>query len=290
MDLLHPYGRKQPHMEMSVNMLPCLLMPRRKALKGLHLEASERDEAFPDIVQALMDCQPLKILSINCPYMGWVLPELDLRHMAHLDECQLIGVLAPGILELSQGTGELMTFYDEVRAWVKLRHQLQNCRHDISIEAWSTGWLRAWAKGLDALPSLQFLEVNCLNVRPSGNHDIIDLADFAYIPHVSLRWRGNTTIKLSKGSWKILVLQSVSAFNVIFCDVEAFMRSTGLFFFKFPSKKKPIDLFMKMRTAGSKIKIPLHEYIHTYPNTESSPVKVLSNTKRESRFLGDEFF
>ena len=43
---------------------------------------------------------------------------------------------------------------------------------------------------------------------------ILDLAYFARIPHVSLRSEGVLTLKISKGTWKVLNLQSMRAFSV----------------------------------------------------------------------------
>lgn len=73
--------------------------------------------------------------------------------------------------------------------------------------------------------------------------------------------------------------QSEGAFNVVFSDLEAFMKKTGRFFFAFSSKERPDDLIEKTRTAGARIGTPLHEY-------PESPYMVLSNIKHEPFISG----
>lgn len=150
-------ARNLTNVAMSVRLLACLPVPRRKVLTSLTLHASRQDKSSPDIVQAVMDCQQLKSLSISCPYPGWHLPEVDLRHLAHLDECKIQAVpRLPGLggLYLSRGKGRLITYLVDLPAWMKLQHQLQNCLHDIAIWARSARVLRAWPQG-NFLPSLE---------------------------------------------------------------------------------------------------------------------------------------
>ena len=282
---------------LGVEMLELLPLPRRKALKSLHLDASIRQaEAGPEILKAVLECSQLETLSINCRPPGWVLPELDPQHLAHLRKCTLDNLPAPGNLKLSCGKGQLYTKVGGLAAWINLRQQWRDCLYLMNVDSRSGRVLRAWPKGIAAFLSLQFLQLMCDNMVPSTSDNILDLAHFAHIPHVSLNSMHRLTAKISTGSWKVLELKSRRAFSVAIRDVEAFIKSTGVFFFEFPSAsgKKPHNLIERVKRSGTDIGKNIFEYRDEGKSLRSrveaaannnEPMLILSNYKRS--YLGE---
>ena len=90
---------------------------------------------------------------------------------------------------------------------------------------------------------------------------MLDLAHLAYIPQVSLRNEGGLTIKISRGGWQLLDIQTMFAFNVAITDVVAFMKSTKAFYFTFPCNDEwSHGLMEELEKARAKIGTPLFKY------------------------------
>ena len=143
---------------------------------------------MPDIFQTVMECQQLESLYIYSPYLGWKSPELDLRNLAHLCKCQLRWVAAPGVLpshKVKWGS-ELDPMGSQHGPSCKT-----SCRIAYTVSIYS--WLEHCGHGLQAcMPSLSYSSWR-LNVRMFPRFtedDMLDLACFAHIPHVSLRSKG----------------------------------------------------------------------------------------------------
>ena len=253
-----------------VELLPCLPVSRREALENLHLDAylgSAR--AVRDILQAVKDCTHLTSLTITCLKEGWVIPELNLRPLLLLSTCRLQCLRAPRSLLLSRGRTELTIAPDQIRAWSKLWPKIQHHVRYISIEGYrhltrsafySAGPLHAWPEGIDAFHGLQFLQIDCGPVWPSGGVQVLELGHLAYIPHVSLRCQGSVELNIATGSWKVLEIQTLIWFAVAIADVETFVKGVGVFSFTFPSNKEPSELLRELREASAVLEMPLYEY------------------------------
>ena len=281
---------------LGVELLPCLPVSRKEALTSLRLEAYFKiPEA--NVIQALRQCKQLDSLTLVCHTPGWYFTELDLRHLVHLEDCTLKCLQAPNSLLLPEGEVELelaMTF-DQIAAWSKLWPQIREHVRCISVEGYrhlsgfsfcSAGVLQEWPEGIDAFHGLQYLEIICDEVWPSD--DELDLACLAYIPHVSLRSKGGLTLKISTGGWKVLEVQTLLACDVSISDAEAFLRSTGKFYFMFPfEERRPGELVEQLRTAEAKTGIPLYEYsnnscpMQRHQDEPCSLLVELSNHKRD---------
>ncbi len=259
------------HADLGVELLRCLPASRRKALHSLHLRACFKLDATaePDILQAVMDCRNLRSLAIFCNFHDWSLLKLDLRHLVHLSKCQLKLLPAPvdGI-PLPQGEAKVTMDLGHVAAWSKLWPQVQGHVQSITVEGHPylsganlpAGRLHGWPEGLDAFHGLQVLQMYRQQFRPFSNKGPLDLAHLAYIPHVSLHCKGDHDVKISRGSWKVLKLQSMKAFDLAISDPTTFMEGTGLFSFVFPCKSRPHALIEKLEETGAKIGDTLYEY------------------------------
>ena len=279
------------HADLGVELLQCLPASRRKALHCLHLRASFKLDsgAEPDIIQAVTDCRKLRSLAIICNFHGWNLPKLDLRHLVHLSKCQL--KLSPAPTEgihMPPCEAKLTINLGDVAAWSKLWPQVQNHVHNIKVEGHpylSTGVvparrLHGWPKGLDAFHGLQVLRMYCEEFKPRWNEKTLDLAHLAYIPHVSLHSKGDLNVKISKGSWKVLELQSMRAFDVAINDPTAFMECTGFFSFVFSCKNRPHALIEELERTGAEIGGSLYEY-HDKCNSKRTD----DSKERDSRLV-----
>ena len=261
---------------LDVELLPCLPLSQRKVLKSLHLDACiTQARAVPDVVQALMECQQLEELNITCSnnVCGLEIPVLDLRHLVGLRRCVFNGMPAPGDLLLSRGELDLCPSLDQLAAWSKLQHEVQDHVLYMDIFMPSTVVLKAWPQGIGAFRNIKFLQIDSFNVGPSADDGILDLAHFAYIPYVSLSCY-RLSIRISTGYWKILDIHS-GTFSVAFDDVKAFMKSIGAFSFKFASKDRPEDLIKKLKQAEADTGIALYEHLRS----SSASWVVLSNIK-----------
>ncbi len=247
--------------QVGVELLPCLPPSRREALKNLHLDAyHESATAVRDILQVVKDCMHLTSLTITCLKQGWVIPELDLRHLVQLSTCRLQCLCAPGSLTLSRGRVELTVSPAQIHAWSKVWPQVQHHVRCISIGGYrylarrafnSAGALHAWPQGIDAFHGLQFLQINAGPVWPSGGIEVLELDHLAFIPHVSLRCQGSVEVNIATGSWKVLEIQTVVDCVVAIADVETFLKSVGMYSFTFPSNNEPTELIRQLREAGA---------------------------------------
>ena len=262
-----------------VQMLQYLPMSTRKGLRSLHLHSC-LPQAMPNVVQALLDCEQLEELTINCSSCNSNIPVLDLRHLVQLRKCNFQFLSAPGKLLLSQGDIELIVSCDQLTAWSRLQHQVRNQVLCMAVGAApSIEVQHAWPQGLEAFRNLQFLKVTVWDFWPYGHacadDDILDLSHFAYIPHLSLKSLSRLHVKISVGSWKVLQLESTRAFNVVIPDAKAFMKGIGGFCFKFEREERPEDLINKLGKAGMETGAVLYEH---HCATNSSWI-VLSNVK-----------
>ena len=264
------------HVRLHVQLLQCLPMSGAKQLASLHLHTCITEaRAVSDVVQAVLECRKLEDLSITCSGCDLDIPVLNLQHLLRLRKCSFSSLSAPGSLLLSQGAVELSASFDKLAAWSEMQHQVQDHVLCMSLYGFH-GVLQAWPQGIQAFRNLQFLQVNCFAVWPSAADDILDLADFAYIPHVSLRTLRSLSVRVSSGSWKILDLQSSRMLRVAFDDVKAFVKSIGAFYFQFKTdQERPEGLISKLEEAGADTGTVLYEHL----DKPGSPWVVLSNTR-----------
>ncbi len=291
-------------------MLPCLPMPRRKALKSLYIDAFfETDKAVQDVVQAVLDCQQLTNLRITAYSQGWHFPALDLRHLQHLSVCELKRLPAPNSILLSEGTLQPTMTFGQCTLWSKLWQQVHNRVHFLTVTGFHSitrggicsEVVQAWPEGIDAFHGLQCLELDFSNLWPcsAALDDLLDIAILAYIPQVSLRSMHDLHIKISRGSWKILDLESKGTLIVLFGDAEAFWTSTSAFYFRYNIDGRPSDLTGEMTKAGAATGTTLYEYRNSNdePLCDESdgynpPLVHSSNQKEERRsngYLVDRF-
>ena len=259
------------HADIGVELLQCLPASRRKALRSLYVRACFKLDARaePDIQQAVMDCQQLRSLAIICNFHDWSFHQLDLRNLVHLRSCRLKLLPAPaqGVF-LAQGETELTINLGHVTAWSKLWPQLQNSVHSMRVEGYPylsgrtlpAARLQGWPEGLDAFHGLQVLHMFCREFRPYWSEGSLDLAHLAYIPHVSLHCKGDLDVKISKGTWKILKLQSTKAFALAISDPTAFMAGTEFFSFVFSCKNRPHAVIEELEKVGDETGATLYEY------------------------------
>ena len=272
------------HLRLGMEMLPCLPISRGKILESLHIDTKDT-MAVRDAMQAVMDYQRLRSLTIvflskGSTYRTWNwdihLPNLDLQRLMHLRYCHLKYMPAPDGLFLSQSELELTTLPEYITGWSKLWHRVQANVHSITIERYPDSWLfslHEWPEGIDAFHGLQFLQLNCGAV---GRHwgagrEALDLAHIAYIPHVSLWCKSSVSLKISKGSWKVLEVFCRGFFSIPIDDATAFMEGTNTFSFTFNSAlsggiigKKMVKLIKELKEAGAKTGKPLYEYYDMY--------------------------
>ena len=266
------------HVRLDVELLKCLPLSRREALRSLSVYAcTTQARAVPDVVQAVLECQQLEELRIDCICCPLEFPVLDLRHLEPLSRCDFLSMPAPGSLLLSRGSIDLQPSLNQVAGWSKLQRQVRDRVLYMDIWARELEGLQAWPPGIAAFHGIQFLHIECDDIQASTGDDMLDLAHLASIPHVSLRGR-NIGIKVSTGSWKLLELHSRGIFNVAFTDIKTFMKSMGAFYFKFDEEERPEDLIKKLEKAGADTGTVLHEH----PDTLDQQLVVLSNTKPDS--------
>ena len=266
------------HIRLPVELLQGLPMSRRAALRSLCTESClTQARAVPDVVQAVLDCQQLEELTIDCVRCDLEVPVLDLRHLVHLRKCKFSAMPAPGSLSLSQGEIDLSVLNEQVAAWSRLQHQVRGRVLYLDVHDYATKGLQAWPQGIEAFHNVQFLRLTCLDVWPCAGDDTLDLAHFADIPHVKLCAERKLHVKISVDSWKILEVQSSSTFSVAIPDVTAFLKGIGAFYFKFKSEERPEDLINKLKKAGAETGTALYEHVRN----SRAPLVVLSNTKPE---------
>ena len=129
-------------LSLDVEDLPFLPMIRAKALKRLSVDTCTRDAgAASKLVQAIKNCQQLEELTIKCNpahERGWVIPELDLRHLKHLKKCQFEGLLAPRHMFVLQGAIRLVVYTSlkQVTAWSELLRSVHVDLECIQIQSW----------------------------------------------------------------------------------------------------------------------------------------------------------
>ena len=299
--------------DVSVGIEMLLLLPssRRKALKSLCVDARD-NEVMRIVLQAVMDCQQLRSLTIVChtcasDFRPWGLEisELDLRHLVHLGYCHLKCVRVPGKMLLSQGELELTMLPDQVASWRKLCLQVQALVISITIEGFPYSLpisLQGWPLGIDAFHGVQFLRLNCATMA-SRRGGALDLALIAYIPHVSLYSTDQLIVRISKGSckWKVLEIKSEGVFSVLVEDATSFLRAIGVFYFKYPvmdyselpkALRNPAGLSKQLRKAGEVIEKPVLEYNDASRLGDGSfepPMMVLSNCQPGCNIENDGF-
>ena len=235
------------HARLPVELLQRLPMSRTAALRSLYIESClTQARAVPDVVQAVLDCQQLEELTIDCVRCDLEVPVLDLRHLVHLRKCNLLAMPAPDSLLLSQGEINLSLSDEQVAAWSRLQHQVRERVLYMDVYAYSRKVLQAWPRNIEAFRDVQFLQISCYSVWPCAGDETLDLAHFAAIPHVKL-CALRMHVKISVGSWKILEIQSSSTFSVAIPDVTAFLKGIGAFYFKFKSEERPEDLIDKLK-------------------------------------------
>ena len=261
---------------LDVEILPFLPAISLKALKKLYLDACIRDaEAVPNLVQAVKECQQLEELRVACHpaySKGWYLPELDLRHLKHLRQCILIDLPAPGSFSLSHSDIDLYIQVGQCAAWSRLWHGVQSCGRCLTIghdpqlnssRAPPCGGgcpevLRTWPEGIEAFQGLNFLDMTCETLRPLGE-DTLDLAHLAFIPHVRLRSNYGLFLRISKGCWNVLDIDSAGAFHLAIDNVQAFVRSTGSYLFSNNALLRQTDLVEKLESAHTGLQTQLYK-------------------------------
>ena len=125
---------------------------------------------------------------------------------------------------------------DEIAAWSKMWCQVQAHVQSITVQGYPNSRpvkLREWPRGIDALHGLQFLQLICTSVIGWGLGPDMDLADIAFVPHVSLYSEGRMFLKISKGTWRVLELECAGYCRVDIDDAKAFMEGTDTFSFIF---------------------------------------------------------
>ena len=183
---------------------------------------------------------------------------------------------------------ELAIQWYYVARWSELWHEVRDHVRSIRIEGYHPlkrtsdpeGVLRAWPDGIDSFQGLQHLQMTFEQVQPHTGQDVIDLAHLAYIPHVSLRSKGDLSVRISRGNWKILDIQSFGAFNVAIDNAEAFIEGVSDFFFIFPSDKRPKHLIEKLRKARADLGTTLYESHHRNSGKLHPPLAMLSNREQ----------
>ena len=267
------------HLRLGVEMLPCLPMSGRESLESLYIDTKDT-VVLRDAIKAVKDYQQLRSLTIVClsegiSYRTWDLnlhlPELHLQHLVHLRSCHLKYMPAPDRIVLLQGDLELTTLPEYIRTWSKRWHQIQAHVHSITIERYPDSWLfslREWPEGLDAFHGLQFLQLNCGEVAVDwmNGRDALDLAHIAYIPHVSFWCKGNMSLEISKGGWKVLEVFCGGLFSICMKDAKTFMEETDTFSFTFDSalrrcpRPEAATFIKKLEDAGVVTGNPLYVY------------------------------
>ena len=306
---------KLTHLSLGAELLPCLPTSRRQALQCLHIDAKDA-EAVRDSLTVVKDCQQLRSLTVVCHRAsdpkpaGKVpdIPELDLRPLEHLRTCRLDCVPAPGNMFLPEGLGELeLTITPEqVAVWSKRWHTVYKIKYYVRCikigghrrfahHAQPAGVLAEWPEEMCDFQYLQCLQVTCEGVgslmwRPPNK--ILDLAQVAHIPHVSIQSTGDMFVKISEGSWELLVLESARIMSIDVQDPMGFVMCTEAFSFTFPADARPSFLIEKLekalkevqRNTGTEIPNKLYEY-HDSPSLlcdKDQPSLVeLANRRRE---------
>ena len=122
---------------------------------------------------------------------------------------------------------------------------------------------------MGAFRGLRFLDVDCWEICPYPENDVLELACLAYTPWVSVYSTRHLSVTISTGSWKHLDLWSRDgAFLVAINDTQAFMRNTGEFSFTFPKRFKPDDLIEKLEKAGTSLGVSLEYTTFGMPSAE----------------------
>ena len=290
------------HVSLGLETLSHLPVSGRKALKSLHIDVDmdvydrygphqfQQHTAMLGISQALMDCRDLESFTISRNGPGLFLPQLDLSHLLHLKKCSVQLFPAPYSLKLHSPEArlELAIQWYYVTRWSKLWHKVQDHVRRIKIDGYSPltctydreGVLRAWPDGITSFWGLQYLQMTYKEVQPHPGKAVVDLARLAYIPHVSLRSKGDLSVRISSGSWRVLDIQSLGTFNVAIDNAEAFIKSTDAFYFVFPSNRRPEHLSEKLGKVGADVGIKLYECHHRYSGKLHPPLTMLSNQER----------
>ena len=115
------------------------------------------------------------------------------------------------------------------------------------------------------MSGLQLLELQCTGLHHQ------DLAALQRIPHVCLGFTEYTTLLLTSGSWRSLVIRGKAGFNVDFSDVDAFVRGTERFLFKCPSQEAG-GLYRILRAACVRQRVACHKCEHSPPSHEEHTI------------------
>lgn len=183
------------HASLGAELLPYLPVAAKEALHTLYLVTYGEDmDSGPHILEAVMECQQLRSLTIKGYAPGYQIPHLDLRQLTSLSVCTLKGLPAPGSLSLPQGAELALTIsFSQIAGWSKQWQQVHGHVQYITIEThqWVGGGYmcthrehlqEVWPVGINAFHGLQYLQIFCNNMMIWEGYDGLDLAHLAYIP------------------------------------------------------------------------------------------------------------
>ena len=251
--------------------------PRLGHLPLRHLELSVLEEEQPWVLDFLNDLPPItspESLTFLSAEGCRSLPTLQLAEMRNLKHAKLQARLPIGACSLPEHC--LLNLdvkphrkcqWDEHSQDIEL-HTSVLCMRVRRLDTWPTG-----TKQLCNLQCLTIVVATCWDSLRDGldpSAQSLDVADLCQIPHVRLMKGGGAgtgvmtpKLRLTAGSWQTLDIRGFD--GVAFTDIDAFVKGTERFSFKFFRRAgAPPSILAVIQSACQKHGLQCHEYNAQY--------------------------